>query len=390
MNRSKLGTGRWKPGAGSWKLAIVAGLLFALFIAVFVVNAAEKMPDFEVYWRAGARAAAAEPLYRSEDEHYQFKYLPAFAVLAIPLALVPLATAKAVWFSLSVLLILFVLGLSVRLLPECRRPLMPLVAITLLVMAKFYGHELVLGQVNLLLLAIVLAAVHLATKRRDIAAGLLIALAIVIKPYALIFLPWLAAIGAFGAFASAIVGTAAALLLPSLLYGADGTVQLHVAWWRTVTDSTAPNLLNPDNVSLAAMYAKWFGISSSATALAATTTLVLLAVAATVVALRRRAPSANGLEAALLLTLMPLLSPQGWDYVFLLGTPAAMYLINYDRELPPLWRIVTWLALAIVALSLYDVMGRRAYGRFMAWSAISVCFLVVIGALTTLRLRRIA
>ena len=45
---------------------------------------------------------------------------------------------------------------------------------------------------------------------------------------------------------------------------------------------------------------------------------------------------------------------------------------------------------AIIAFTLYDVMGRRLYGRFMAWSAISVCYLVVIGALAALRARWVA
>ena len=36
----------------------------------------------------------------------------------------------------------------------------------------------------------------------------------------------------------------------------------------------------------------------------------------------------------LLLTLIPLLSPQGWDYVFLVSTPAIMLLVNYEDRLP--------------------------------------------------------
>ena len=67
-----------------------------------------------------------------------------------------------------------------------------------------------------------------------------------------------------------------------------------------------------------------------------------------------------------------------------------VYLANYDRDLPTALRVATWVALAIVAFTLYDVIGRRSYGRFMAWSAISVCYLVVIGALATLRGRRVA
>jgi hypothetical protein len=62
---------------------------------LFIAKAQPRMPDFEVYWRAGARAAAAEPLYRPADADYQFKYFPAFAIIAIPFGMLPLDTAKA-------------------------------------------------------------------------------------------------------------------------------------------------------------------------------------------------------------------------------------------------------------------------------------------------------
>ncbi len=371
-------------------VALLGGLALALIAAFFTYKASAKMADFEVYWHAGTRALAAEPLYRVEDEHYQLKYLPAFAILASPAALLPLPVAKAVWLTLSVALIPLVLQMSLTLLPARQRSASVIAGATLLIMAKFYGHELVLGQVNLLLLALVLAAVHLLIRDRPATAGLLVALAVVIKPYAVIFLPWLLAMAAFRALGAAVAGAAITVALPVAVYGVSGTVALHAAWWQTVTESTAPNLLNPDNVSLAAMFSKWFGQTPLAAALAAAGTLMLLGLAAFVFALRRRVISPEGLEAGLLLTLMPLLSPQGWDYVFLLGTPAVMYLVNYDRDLPGALRILTWVSLAVVALTLYDVMGRRAYGRFMAWSAISVCFLVVIAALTTLRARRVA
>ena len=372
-----------------WRAAPAAAVLAAL-AALFAFKAAAKMPDFEVYWQAGIRAVAAEPLYREDDGHYQLKYLPAFAILAVPAALLPLPVAKAAWFALSAALIPVLLGLSLALLPERRRPASVLSAATLLLMAKFYGHELVLGQVNLLLAVLVLAAVHQARRGRDAAAGLLVALAVIIKPYAIIFVPWFAARRALRPLAFALVGIAAALVSPAALYGTAGTIELHEAWWRTVTQSTAPNLLNADNVSLAAMYAKWMGTGSGVAMLAAASAAALLAVAAVVFLKRRPVPLPDGLEAALLMTLIPLLSPQGWDYVFLLATPAVMYLVNYDRQLPRPARAAAWLAMAAAGFSLYDVMGRAAYARFMAWSAITLCFVVVVGALALLRMRRVA
>src|SRR3954470_11907260 len=123
--------------ARTGRLAVAAGFLAAL-VALFAYKISAKMPDFEVYWRAGSRAAAAQPLYREEDEHFQLKYLPAFAVLAVAAAILPLPVAKAIWFGVTVALIPVLLALSVALLPGLRKPPWQLGLITLVLMAKFY------------------------------------------------------------------------------------------------------------------------------------------------------------------------------------------------------------------------------------------------------------
>jgi hypothetical protein len=54
---------------------VAAGVLIAVAaLSIFVLRASDSMADFEVYWRGATRAAAAEPLYRVDDEHYRFKY----------------------------------------------------------------------------------------------------------------------------------------------------------------------------------------------------------------------------------------------------------------------------------------------------------------------------
>ena len=377
-------------GARSAKAGLLAAALLAAVAALFAFKAAAKMPDFEVYWRAGVRASAAEPLYREEDAHFRLKYLPAFAVLCIPAGLLPLTASKAAWFTVSVGLIPTLLAFSLSLLPDRRRPAWVLAGLTFVLMAKFYGRELILGQVNLFFAVLIVAAVLALQSNRKAAGGLLFALALVIKPYAVLFLPWLAVKGESRALVAAAGGIGAALLLPVPIYGLHGTAALHLAWWQTVTESTAPNLLNADNVSLAAMFAKWLGAGQIAALAATVSGIVLLGVSGAVVAMRRRVSASEGLEAALLLTLIPLLSPQGWDYVFLIATPAIVYLVNYDRDLPPALRAITWLALAVIGFSLYDVLGRAGYARFMALSIISVCYLAAIAGLTTLRQRRAA
>lgn len=371
--------------------AILAVVTFIVVATVLMSPRIERqMADLEVYWRAGVRAAAAEPLYRTDDQHYQFKYLPAFAVLAIPLGAMPPAWAKRVWFATSLALMIVLLVLSLRLPVKGNGPLSLLVAWVLLTMGKFFGHELILGQVNLLFAVVAVSSLLALKAQRDALGGALIALAIVVKPYAVIFLPWLVGQRRRRATLAAIAGLAAALALPLVRYGFHRTVALHQEWWQTVTGSTAPNLLNQDNVSIAAMFAKWLGPGSAASWLSVAVAVLLLLVAGYVITRRGGIEFPEGLEGSLLLTLIPLLSPQGWDYVFLVATPAIVYVVNYRNELPLGLRILTFAALATIGLSLFDILGRANYARFMALSIITICFFVVIAALVALRNKRVA
>jgi hypothetical protein len=132
------------------------------------------------------------------------------------------------------------------------------------------------------------------------------------------------------------------------------------------------------------------GPDSSAGTLAAIAAGILLVVTGLAIAARGALPAPDALEGALLLLLIPLLSPQGWDYVLLIGTPAVVLLVNYLPELPRGLRYATVGSMATIALSIYDLMGRRAYAAFMALSVITVLVIVEIAALVALRLRRVA
>lgn len=349
-----------------------------------------EMRDFEVYWTAARRALSAEPLYPAGDGHYQFKYLPAFAVLAAPIGLVSLPLAQAAWFVLSVALLSALVAVSIAMLPARRRPTGFLVAVIIVTMGKFYGHELVLGQVNLLFAVLAALGIFLMRERHDGAAAALFVGAMVVKPYAVVLLPWLAFRRGRPAMLLTAAGTAGVLLVPLVLYGVGGAIELHRAWWATVTGSTAPNLTNADNVSFAGFSAKWLGTGMAATAATLAASALLVALCAAVILRGRGLAEGVALEGALLLTAIPLLSPQGWDYVFLVATPAVAVIVNYERELPRLLRVLAWAAMLTIGLSLFDLLGRQHYAAFMAWSVITICFVVVVGVLAVLRMRRVA
>ena len=365
-------------------------LIALLAVAAYHGRISREMPDFAVYRTAAVRAVAAEPLYRAEDGHYQFKYLPAFALALAPLTMIRAEFAQAGWFALSVGLLIVFVRWSVRGLPERRRSERVLIWLTLLFMAKFYSHELLLGQTNLLLGALLVAALLAVQIDLPRVAGVLIALAAFTKPYALLLLPWLVVSHGFAAGLVSVAVLAAGILLPSVVYGWSGNFAQLSGWYTTVTTSTAPNLLGADNISLAAMWAKWIGPGSTAAVLAAISAAAALALAAVAWRRRDRVADGNYLEFALLMLLIPLLSPQGWDYVLLLATPAVVCLLDRWPELSRPWRVFALVMLAVMGLTIFDLMGRALYARFMALSIVTVAASGVAVSLAHLRRKALA
>ena len=357
---------------------------------IFDVRIRRSMVDFGVYRVAAGRALAAEPLYREEDGHYKFKYLPVFAMAMAPVAWLEPRTAKALWFGLTIGLLAAFVRWSVYALPDRRRSEAALMIVTVVLMAKFYGHELTLGQSNILLGTVIIAGLLAIGAGRVRLGGALFGVAVFVKPYAIILLPWLAfTCGAAAALVSLAV-VVAGLLAPAAVYGWTGNLELLVAWYHTVVGSTASTLVGGDSISVASMWGKWLGVGTAATLLAAISAVAMVGLAVAVWLERRLVTSPDYLEIAMLMVLVPLLSPQGWDYVLLLSTPAVVCLLDRWSDLGPGWRGLVAVSLAVMGLTIYDVLGRTLYFQFMALSVVSVCAILVVVALAHVRWRALA
>ncbi len=54
------------------------------------------------------------------------------------------------------------------------------------------------------------------------------------------------------------------------------------------------------------------------------------------------------------------------------------------------WKIVLIVNLCIISFSLYDLLGRETYALYMSWSVLTINFLILIGYLSFLRIKKIA
>src|SRR6185436_4221743 len=99
-----------------------------------------------------------------------------------------------------------------------------------------------------------------------------------------------------------------------------------------------------DNVSFASMWVKWLGAGALANMLAISTAVAAIGAVAIVFLRRGGMIFPEALEGSLLLMIVPLLSPQGWDYVLLLTAPAIVLLANYGDGLATGMRVAAIVA----------------------------------------------
>ena len=380
-------------GMDSLSLRRMLAMLLVITLSVTaygIVRFKRDFVDFEVMQKAGVRALAAEPLYRDEDGHFQFKYLPAYALAMTPFANIDIEVSKALWFALSIGLLILFLQQCVDALPARRRSRRLLYWMIAFLLTKFIVTELVNGQCNILLGVLAMAGFNAAQRGRSREAGALIGVAMFVKVYALVLLPWLAlAVGVPSVIAFVAV-VAVGLLLPIPVYGWEGNVAQLAGWYHTVTSTTEPNLLLRHAISFAAMWAKWLGEGRLASTLALASVVAVFAAFALLWWRRRSVAEPAYLEVGFLLLMVPLLSPQGWDYVLLLGAPAMLVLIDRWMEMSMFWRLVTMLGFFMANLTTFDTVGQHRYLLVTTYAVVSVGAILQLASAMQVRMRGLA
>jgi hypothetical protein len=303
----------------------------------------------------------------------------------VPFTWVSKEVAEVTWFALTAVMAFAFVRLSLSALPDRRLSSRVLGWLTVLLTGKFFIKELAFGQFNLPVGLLMLGAVIAAQHGRGSAAGASIAAGVFVKPYALVLVPWLARTHGWRPFVPFMLVMAAGLVLPAVTYGWNGNVMLLQEWYRTVTDTTAPNLLAVDNISLASMWAKWLGPGPVASGLALASAVIAVAAGGALMFRRRLVAEPNYLEAAYFCLLIPLLSPQGWDYVLLLGLPGYMCLVDRWRDLSVGWHVVALLGFLLTSFMIFDLLRRTLYIFLVERGASSVGAVLVAACLIRLR-----
>jgi len=372
------------------KALIILAIIVLLCLGI-IYRAKVDMSDFEVNYKAGQRIRDGETLYRPTDGHWQFKYLPFSAFLYVPLTLLPLAQAKAVWFAAVVLAVILIFFISSRLIDFKANTCFSPAFFAGLILARYFLREFQLGQINALITLLLLLTIWLLSRSSGqsagAASGALVGLAVALKPYAVVFFPYFAVRKKWLALAGGLAVLSLATFAPALFYGWKGNLAVLEEWKSSLAASTPSLLAAQDNISVLAFVMKRTHDQSLSLTIYG---IILAGLAGLVLFLMHRGsrvPKPAVLDGFLLLALIPLISPLGWDYTFLSAAPALMLICRHFDKYRPFWRGFLVFNSLVICLSLYDLMGRELYSAFMASSVITLVFLVFVGYLAYLRIK---
>jgi hypothetical protein len=380
-----------KKTAASIALGIV---VLAVLGGIYAGIIRGDMSDFGVPYRNAGRILQGETLYRATDGHLQYKYAPVSALYFAPLVLLPLETAKLVWFVLEIGFLAGICVFGWRILPKKMKGPGFVIGLGLLATLKFLGRELQLGQVNLLIILLLVLMISALVAGKDAAAGSLWAVSLFIKPYAFIFLPYFAIKKRWRSLVSGAVVLLAGLAFPALFYGVRGNLVVHREWVSSLAKSTPGLLAVGDNASLFAFLLKTLpGTSDSVLKLAwVAAGCAIAALFLRMIFASRKAvvPGSEGLEAVFLLVLIPLFSPLGWYYNYLYALPAVFFLLNAWPLLSKPWKWTLGVDLVLIGGTLREVLGKTLFRFYTDQSLIAINFLVLLAVLVHVRDRKIA
>jgi len=170
-------SGRW-PGPHALLRALLLGL--CVYFAWHGVHSAlrERGSDFGIYYDAARAVLEGRDPMRVE----RYLYLPAFAVALAPLAALPYAVALVLWQLASLAALAWVTTRCQRRVERALGAARPWLAwAPLACTLRLVDSNLANGQANLLVLALVVAALEAWFERRELGAGLLLGCASALK-----------------------------------------------------------------------------------------------------------------------------------------------------------------------------------------------------------------
>ncbi|MDD2965362.1 MAG: glycosyltransferase family 87 protein [Bacteroidales bacterium] len=217
-------------------------VFFSSFYLVENINGRFWLNDFLVYHSASSALLSGDQVYGVAfglGSGY-FKYSPVVLMLFAPLAVIPFVVAKSVYYILVCLAIVFsirkITRFVVELFPGSISPKYMAHAsfVVLLVCLLQFYYELHLGNINSILLLMVVSSIYALRTKQNTLAGVLLGIALLVKPHFLLLYPILFLRKKYQAFVVSVFVVIVGLFLPSVFLGWNYNLELLQSWMHTM------------------------------------------------------------------------------------------------------------------------------------------------------------
>jgi len=347
----------------TFQIQAITGIWFTLLLLIYIIKCHANMCDLDVFLRAGRRLLNSEPMYNLADGHFTFKYFPVNGLIFAMLSPLTYPIASMIWCTLIAFCGWFGMKICFRWAQEdVGFRLSPLTLfLTLLILANYFIQEFQLGQSNVIMFYAILRSIDAWRKQQELPTALWWVLAFVIKPYVLPFLPFFFWKRAYRTGFIAL-GTATVLFfVPVIFYGWEGFWGVIKGLGDTAGGSSASLAENEYNGSLFGMFTK-MGIApyKTVTICSALTALGIggwLAISSW----GKADPQSLAIETAVIMILTPLVSPQGWVYIYWCGVVGVVWIIARWQGLAAWEKGLASVIFAGMGLLNYEVLGKKLY-----------------------------
>lgn len=377
------------------KRVILVFVAILILAAVYQFWVRKDMSDFGMYYRAGERIISGETLYRESDGHLKYYYSPTSALFFAVFSHVPYEWAKLLWYILQFLFLAGVFFLSLRILPSPEKNAASVCLWAFFILLKFLGREVELGQMNLLILFVLTLMLYFLLEKREVASGLLLAPSLFFKPYALVFLPYFLIKKKYRAVCVGLSVFLVGLILPALFYGFRGNLIVLKEWTFSLSHSAPSHFSGYDNASLYGFLSKAFPADWSKGVVTVLILVFLLLALALLWMIRtgrasREVQRPEVLESSFLFIMIPLLSPLGWNYIYLYSFLAVMLIVSVFKKYPLALKLILIINFIMISTSLVEIWGKELFHFYTQYSLVAVNYLVVLFGLFYLRLKKIS
>ncbi|QQS32491.1 MAG: DUF2029 domain-containing protein [Acidobacteriota bacterium] len=401
-------------------LAVAATLIVVVSSSSKMIRSPLAKGDTSVYLHAaevilnGGNIYATTQIPAEQGGSY-YLYLPLLAILFVPFTFLPINISIVLWTLINVLLVFWsvktfyeaMTGHRFFDLTTVERWVM--MGIPILLTLRYLLHNLSYGQVNILILAMLVLALKYGRREHGILQGIWAGLAGIVKVTAVPFMFWLFIKEGLktkaGLFAGVLLG---AVLIPSLVVGFGVNLD-YVAYWLNnivLSDSlTASHVPGSINTSVTAVLNRLFGnepamnlngmpiyftlVNLSPAALSFLSKASQLLVLATLGYYAFRFRKSDDLYsrwggAAFAFTMIPLFAPTAQKHYFVVLLPAyvfSVYVWHFVGNRDKWFRGLVAASAAIAGLGLQELLGETVSDAMFAAGALPLGTMLLAAAI---------